>query len=242
MKQFLTTNFKWIVIAAIAIVLFVMWKGCGNNSVELTNEWKARYDSMTSVNNASERKVQVLEGAVNEHNNREDSLMQIHDQDKAKWNADMNKLKRFSTGIKTARENKDTVAYKLNCDSCGEMYEDLSRDARFWEQTAQKLFTEKDSTKIAMQGIIDEKQSQINALQKTVDFADHTVIPGIKRRLEWYGGIGVIGNQQTIFSGYEGSLSILTRKGQIWEGGVQWIKGVRFYKAAGKFRLSFRKH
>lgn len=239
--DFFITNFKWIVIAAIAIVLFMWLKGCGKSSNKEAEKLQARIDSILLDNEASKKEnarwvliVDDLKDSAEIYRGQRDEF----------WRAlvtSKNKYARLAGKVIGAKIVHDTLSYITNCDSLAEM-----RDALLWEidqynQYVNQLQTASDSIILYKDSIIGILNEQNNSLTKGLEYASK-VVPKLKRRNEVYAGVEAYGNEQNIFGGYIGRVGLLTKKGQLYGIGIGMINSNKYYSVGFLSRISFKKH
>lgn len=236
MKQFLTVNFKWFIIAGIAIALLLMWKGCGNDK-----ELKA----LAELERLQHEKDSVLveKNAVINIYNR-DVLRLTVERDSIELISDY-RLKQLGSIKPRVIKLAGDIITKMDSAQCLELAK--MQENLLWlidDYSNQQVLTQiaTDSIEAGLRGIIVAKDQQIEVLTKTLDFAVNKVIPVIKPKGAFYAGGGVIGNKTTVFNGYSAGVVYTDKKGGMYGADIMWVNGEQQLQVSYKRRLSFKKH
>lgn len=240
--SFINSNFKWIAGLAIVIILFMWWKGCGNKSVDQPKDFKKQLDSLNLLLAESRKRAAASDKNVVLYKDsfyNAKGLIVVLSNDVSVTRRQMVEL---AKKVKQSRPDVPTTDYSQACDSLAELTDTLSRQLQCVRDQATAYSRYADSLQVALNKRIKELQIQVDACTGTLNYAATDVIPAVRRRLELYAGGSLIGSQQKPLSGIEATISLLTRRGQIWQVGSVWLGGQQYFKAGANFRLSFRKH
>jgi hypothetical protein len=233
---------NWIVLVLFILVLLMLWKGCGSKSVDEGKAYKQRLDSLQLQLNISDQKISELTLIAMQY---EDTLKE---RDKAialyidRLRYTSGQLVQLSARVKTIVPTVPVSDLSESCDSLADVAIKSNEEKDYinsqylgYRQYAGELLLTKDK-------IIKELQDQGKKKSDFIDTTTRKTIPSIKRRLEFYAGADLMGHQEKPFGGYRVNLSMLNRRGQIYEIGAGSIFGNQFYSAGFKMRLSFKKH
>ena len=227
----------------VAILAFILFnRGCGKESVEELKEYKRMNKLLSdSLSKSQEREADAAQTAIQFRDSIEEkeSIILIL---KSKVSSDLSTINSLANKVKALSKTVPVTDYSKACDSLADNNKALMADLEYMWSEASMYARYADSIQDAMNNQIGELNSQIDACKKTLDYGVKEVIPTVKRRLELYAGASLLGQQTKPFGGGEASLSLLNRRGQIWEVGYGNAYGNMYYRAGAKFRLSFNKH
>lgn len=242
MKEFLVKNFKWLVIAGIVILLFMMWKGCGNKKTELIKDYKREYDSVVKILNAGEVEYENAVKTSMYWQDRNDSLEtellkanSVIDYEQDRVNDLVREVNRIS------KQQLPENPLKKPCDSLADFADRLRKSSEDFEQQCFAALLSRDSTEISLRNEISILSKNYEICRKTLDYGAKEVLPRLKPKPQLFLSIGLLGTQQTPFNGYSVNLELITPKGAGYSVGSVWVGGQQVYQVEYKRRLSLRK-
>lgn len=251
MKQFLTFNFRYILLAVGIIITIILLKnGCGSGPVgqkeaKVDSTWIKKYDSLQVHSTASEQEKGKLEKYLYAAVANMNSLKAENQELKSKLTQAIAKNTATAKKVILSKENKDTASYVSGCDDLAKHSVELEQlifsmdsSCSAIEENYQYRLGIKDS-------IIHYLNIDIRNLKSILDYGNQVITkpsPLLAPRTTLFLGASVIGNKTTIFSGYGADLSLLNKKGMIYHVGTKWINGAQFFEGGFQFRLSFNKH
>lgn len=240
--DFLITNFKWIVIAGIAIAIFMWYKGCGNKSVVADHNYKKEYDSVLVIIKKSEENRDDAIVHAMQQKERADSLSKklLKSSDKLDEYASM--ITRLSQRVKQAVNENAVTPVSEPCDSLADISLKNQAEIDYYKNLSKHEREAKEKEVSFLSLALKESDEALNICKKTLDYGVNTVIPTIKRKAELYGGVMIYGNKSRPFFGFTGDVGLLTRKGAMIIAGYGLLNKGQYYNIGYLGRLSFKKH
>lgn len=247
-KNNITINL--LIVFGILVLVFMLYKGCKNDNSEY-DLYKSKLEQAKNTIKENQEKIKSYEIEIDSLKNKEkyaydkldSSLEKIEVYDK-QLSSSKKKIDDLTNRIKNYPIPENPTDKEKDCDSLITEIEkrevSLENIINSYSETIQEydyIVSLKDSI-IHNQGII------IKNLKTTVQYIEDNFLDlpkDLKRRNQVFVGGDLYGNPTKILSGYGGNLSLLNKRGQIYEIKIATIENKTYYGAGLKFRLSFKK-
>lgn len=244
------TTINLLIILGILFLFFMIYKGCKNDNIEY-NSYQLKLEEAKNIIKENKEKIKSYEIEIDSLKNKEkitysrldSSLEKIETYDrqlifsKKKIDDLANKIKNYPITQTPTDKEKDCDSLVLEIEKREISLENIINEYSETVQQYDYMISLKDS-------IIFKQEIVIKNLKTTVDYIQDNVLDlpkDVKRRNQVFVGGDLYGNPVKIFSGYGGNISLLNKKGQIYEIKVATIENKAYYGAGLKFRLSFKK-
>lgn len=236
-------EFKYILMSLVILLLFFMlWKGCGDKGQKTSTDLDAVRDSLK----AAQTEIANLQVQYNKVDASNQQLAKDTAANGVKLRqaetALINIQKRYISkraDIKIPSYIPDTTKY-MELLAISDSMLQAGEDYRVWSIGA---ITKRDSMLIGKDSAIVNLMQQLAACQNALGYVD-TKIPEIKKeakpRNQLYVGVMAFGNQKAYIKGWGPSAALVTKSGQIFEGGIILLDKQQFYSVGAKFRLSLK--
>lgn len=204
--------------------------------------YKKEYDSLiVEFKNKEQREAEAVQYAMYWRDQKDSIETELYKAESVIDYREKEIMRLTKTGDKISKEQPKENPLKNAYDSLSQAAKLLLDDINTFADETYRLNIANDSLRKYMADQLRIKDELYDACRKALDYGAKEVLPQLKPRISFYIGGSVIGNKQTIFSGYGADLSMLTKKGTMYSAGSKWVNGIQYFEGGVKFRLSFRK-
>lgn len=213
-------RYKWIILVLLLIIaLFLTWK-CGKSvpasPTKIDTLIQQKIDSSNYYHLKADSTYKVADSLRSANETLTLSLHQLE----RLLNADEKRIYLFSTALDSARQNKDTIAFKNNCDSLQVVAVGQQQTINSYKDSvsqfinlSNKYFFYSDSAIHAYRLSLSTLREANSLLQEKVDEISKPKI---------FGGASIMGSNANIF-GIGPAAGMIDKRGRLWMAAGQYL-------------------
>ncbi len=238
------------IVLGILILIFMLLKGCKDDN-KVYNEYKAKIDSAASLIRETNQLIAEKDARIEELQeqdsinlaNLDESLVLLNETtddlsaSRKKVNALIAKINRVQPGDVVVNRDEE-------CDSLVALVVNQDKYIQDYENQVNKTFDDFDSVIEGKDSIIKVREEEVFKLKSTVEYIQDNILklpPELKRRNQVFLGAELLGNKTQLLDGYGANISLLNKKGQMFEAKILSVHNAAYYGVGVKMRLSVKK-
>lgn len=234
----------FITIGLIGFIIFLLVRGCGGRSGETTERLKAENKRLQEQNKSDQEthareRARWADSIALAGINSELQVKVIQEVEK-KLGASQSTIARLASQIRNANTKPDSSfvlvspGYKQACDSLPPEIDKLNSVILELQTANTKLWDRMSHEMMVMDSALEVERNHVDRLDITIAAQQALISDAIKAarpRGRLLGGVGLIGNPETLLSGTKINLAYQTKNGKQYQVGGLILKGTAYYEA-----------